>query len=226
MIKLNIARCEQLTILDGVAILIALYNTNLYNHILIPIFCEMITSTKFVRNELKKANALPMILSFIKNESNEEFLKDLINSLLIWLEFDKNYVESFLTQKENFEELFRCFEELLCDNLIDYLSVLLSFFKLSDSIQSKCFESDEIVKRIWSNLVSFDFLQTKDILLINVIMDFLDILVKNRKNDRRFLDEINFYKILENVKILMKEHKLIIVEEKVKKIYKKLSNLN
>jgi hypothetical protein len=224
MIKLNIARCEQLTILDGVAILIALSNTNLYNHILIPIFCEMITSTKFVRNELKKANALPLILSFIKNETNEEFLKDLINSLLIWLEADKNYVERYLTEKENFEELFKCFEELLCDNLINHLSVLISFFKISDSIQIKFFNSDEIVKRIWDSLVKFDFLQTKDILLINVIMDFLDFLVRNRKNDKKFLEEIDFYKLLENVKALTKDHKLIIVEEKVKKIYKKLSS--
>jgi len=224
MIKLNLARCEQLTILDGVAVIISLSNTNLYNSILIPIFCEMITSTKFVRNELKKANALPLILSFIKNETNEEFLKDLINSLLIWLEADKKYVEGYLTEKENFDELFKCFEELICDNLINHLSVLISFFKISDSIQIRFFNSDSIVRRIWESLVKFDFLQTKDILLINVIMDFLDFLVRNRKNDRKFLEEIDFYKLLDNVKALTKDHKLIIVEEKVKKIYKKLSS--
>jgi hypothetical protein len=221
MIRFNSARCEQLAILDGIPILTGLAVYNLYNHILIPIFSDMISSSRYVRDCLKKVNALELILNFINNKSYKEFFSEMIKNLLIWLQHDKVYVESFILNENNFSNIFLDIHEILSVDLIDYLSVLLNFFDLSGEIERKYFDDQNLVKLTWNSLVNSNFLKSNDILLMNKIVDFFDFIVENKRHDDVFMGEINFLKILESIKSVTKENKLIIVDEKLKKIYEK-----
>jgi hypothetical protein len=221
MIRFNSARCEQLAILDGIPILTGLSVYNLYNHILIPIFSDMISSSRYVRDCLKKVNALELILNFINNKSYKEFFSEMIKNLLIWLQHDKVYVESFILNENNFSNIFLDIHEILSVDLIDYLSVLLNFFDLSGEIERKYFDDQNLVKLTWNSLVNSNFLKSNDILLMNKIVDFFDFIVENKRHDDVFMGEINFLKILESIKGVTKENKLIIVDEKLKKIYEK-----
>ena len=54
--------------------------------------------------------------------------------------------------------------------------------------------------------------------LLNKIMDFLELFMKNKSNDKNFLDKCNFQKILNKIIQISKEKKLIIIDEKIKKI--------
>ncbi len=222
MIKFNSARCEQLAIMDGIPILTGLANYNLFNHILIPIFSDMISSSKFVRDCLKKLNALELILNFINNKSYKEFFGEMIKNLLIWLQHDKIYVEAFILNENNFLNLFADIQEIISTDLIDYLSVLLNFFDLSGEIERKFFEDQKLVKMTWASIVNSNFLKSNDILLMNKIVDFFDAIVENKRNDHILLNEINFFKVLESIKSVTKENKLIIVDEKLKKIFEKI----
>jgi hypothetical protein len=53
---------------------------------------------------------------------------------------------------------------------------------------------------------------------MNKIMDFLEFLINNRNNDKEFLNEINFMRTLEKIKVISKERHLIIIDEKIKNI--------
>jgi hypothetical protein len=221
MIRFNSARCEQLAILEGIPILSGLAIYNLYNHILIPIFSDIISSSRFARDCLKKVNALELILNFINNKSYKEFFSEMIKNLLIWLQNDKIYVESFILHENNFSNIFLDIHENLSIDLIDYLSVLLNIFDLSGEIERKYFDDQNLVKLTWDSLVGSNFLKSNDILLMNKIVDFFDLFVENKRNDHAFIKEINFLIILDNIKSVTKENNLIIVDEKLKKIYEK-----
>ena len=72
MCKLNSARVEQLTILDSIPLFLNLTSKNKFNEIIIPIFSEMISSTKIVRDILKENFGLQTLLNFIKNFQNSQ----------------------------------------------------------------------------------------------------------------------------------------------------------
>jgi hypothetical protein len=219
MIKLNRGRCEQFAMLEGISTLCKIANSSEnYNTVLIPIFTELIDSTVFSRDKLKQANALELILYFVKNKSYKDHFHELIRSLLEWLGYDKNFVEEIIIQENNFVTLFQNINDELTSNLTDYLSVLNEFFRNSETIEKQFFNSSLLVKSIIQSINTSNALGQKDILLLNKIMDFYESLIKNKNSDSTFLTEINFNRTLDKIKSISKENNLIIIDEKIKKI--------
>ena len=69
------------------------------------------------------------------------------------------------------------------------------------------------------------FNDNRDIYVIIKVMDFLDFLINNRKNDNNFINEIKLYNIVDQIVILAKENNFVILEEKIKKFYQKINSL-
>ncbi len=67
------------------------------------------------------------------------------------------------------------------------------------------------------------FNDNRDIYLIIKVMDFIDYLINNRKNDNNFINEIQLYNIVDQIVILAKENNFVILEEKIKKFYQKIN---
>lgn len=219
MIKYNPARSEQLTVLGGIPLIIHLSHQNNYNNIIIPIIAELINSTQFVRESLKKENCIENLINFIKDQSSHEFLSTMIDNLIEWLKGDKEYVESYIVQDNVFSDLNKIIHQSFSTNLNEYLNILLELITNSDTIEKKYFTTNEIVKYLFASLVEINFWNNKDVHLINLVMDYLYLLAKNKKDDKVFLTEIKLMKIIDKIKLLTEEHNLIIVEEKLKKIY-------
>lgn len=221
MIKFNHGRCEQLAILDGIQILKTLSTSNNFNQILIPIFTEMIGSTRYVRDTLKSHNAIELIFNFISNKNYKEFFSEMIKNLLIWLENDKLYVEVFILNGSNFSNMFMDIHEILSVDLLEYLQILINFFSLSQEIEKKFFDDNLLVKMVWTSMINNNFIKSNDIMLMNRVVDFFDLIFENKKKEQNFLYEINFFKVLDSIKVKTKELNLIIVDEKLKKIFSK-----
>ena len=58
----------------------------------------------------------------------------------------------------------------------------------------------------------------KDIHLMNKIMDFYEFLAKNKGGDSSLMNEVAIHRTLDKIKALSKEKRLIIIDEKIKKI--------
>ncbi len=104
MIKLNDSRCVQTVNLDGIQTIMNLSKLEIYNNLIIPIICELISSTASVREELKKYDCISLIYFTAKSTDNINFYHDIISFILYWLIHDKEYIEDFLTQENIFFE--------------------------------------------------------------------------------------------------------------------------
>jgi hypothetical protein len=221
IIKLNAGRCEQFVHLDGLGVLNKLSNREQYDYTISPILAELILSTKHVREELKKINAFDLLINLMKDIKNKDNFPDIINSILFWLNDDKAYIENYLNHENNFEniltQMFKVF------SLNDFLSILLKFFEVSEIAQNKILMGDKLVYDIMDSILASIFSDNKDIYLIIKIIDFLDYLVNNRKNDVQFFKDIRLYTIIDNTIKVSKENSFVILEEKIKQLNLKLN---
>ena len=62
------------------------------------------------------------------------------------------------------------------------------------------------------------YITMKDIHLMNKIMDFYEFLAKNKGGDSSLMNEVAIHRTLDKIKALSKEKRLIIIDEKIKKI--------
>lgn len=141
MCKLNSARVEQLAILDSIPLFLNLTSKNKFNEIIIPIFSEMISSTKIVRDILKDHFGLQTLLNFIKNF--QMYASELISKIVFWLSCDKEYIENIVLQDNFFETLFKEIFNVHSDNFKNLVSVLLNFFETSNKIMKKFFDHQD-----------------------------------------------------------------------------------
>ncbi len=220
MVKFNPSRCEIIALSEAIPLFVSLASTEMYNKILIPIFSDMISSSKFVRDCLKSVNALQLILTFLCNKSYKVFFADMIKNLLTWLQHDKSYVSVFLLEQSHFVSVFKNILTSLSRDTNDYLSIILKFFDVSEEVEKKFFSDDMMVVNTWKNIIDKDLSRYNDCLLLLKIVDFFEKICKYK--DRDFLINIDFFNVLENTRKITNQNKLIIVEEKLKKIYTKL----
>jgi hypothetical protein len=146
MCKLNSARVEQLALLDAIPLFLNLISKNRFNEIIIPIFSDMIGSTKHVRDSLKNHFGLPTLLNFIKNFQN--YAHDLISKIIYWLSCDKEYIENIVLQDNFFDTLFKEIFSLYGDNFRSLITILLNFFDTSSNILKKFFEHQEFTSSL------------------------------------------------------------------------------
>lgn len=154
MCKLNSARVEQLAILDSIPLFLNLTSKNKFSEIIIPIFSEMISSTKIVRDILKDHFGLQTLLNFIKNYQN--YAPELVSKIVYWLNCDKEYIENIILQENFFDTLFKEIFNIYSDNFKILVSTLLNFFETSNKILKKFFDhqdySDFLMKKYYLNL--------------------------------------------------------------------------
>jgi hypothetical protein len=219
IIKLNSGRCEQFVHLDGLNVINKLLYRNQYAPMICPILSELILSTKYVREELKKINAFEILIKLI----NKENFADIINNILFWLNDDKQYIEAYFSQDNSFIQIITQVSE--CFELNDYLSILLKFFEESEISQIKYFANNKLIYDIMDLILSSKTKENKEIYLIIKIIDFLDYLVTNRRNEIQFYKDIQLFVILDWTVKVSKENSLVILEEKIKNLNFKLNKI-
>ena len=185
MIKLNDSRCEKIVNLDGIYILINLSKLEIYNNLIIPIICELISSTSFVRETLKKFDCMALIHNTTKNTENINFYYDTISFILYWLVHDKSYVENFITNEGIFFDFFNDLFNKLNTRFLDHITIILEFFEASSRISDYFFGNNILVSQVVDNLIKNDLTVNKDICFLNKILDFIDLL-KQRFNSESF----------------------------------------
>ncbi len=227
MIKLNKARSELFAMSDGIDIMCSLANNNnvennieelTYINQIIYILSELINASNYTRNKLKQSKTLGLIGKLLMEKKDLNMIKELTQIILDWYSEDKNFIEEYIIKDEIFFDVFSNLNEVLSENVSEYLSLLNDFFRASEEIENKFFKNNSLVKNVIKVIENNNCINNKDIHLMNKIMDFLEFLINNRNNDKEFLNEINFMRTLEKIKVISKERHLIIIDEKIKNI--------
>ena len=227
MIKLNKARSELFAMSDGIDIMCSLANNNnvenniedlTYINQIIYILSELINASNYTRNKLKQSKTLGLIGKLLMEKKDLNMIKELTQIILDWYSEDKNFIEDYIIKDEIFFGVFSNLNDVLSENVSEYLSLLNDFFRASEEIENKFFKNNSLVKNVIKVIENNNCINNKDIHLMNKIMDFLEFLINNRNNDKEFLNEINFMRTLEKIKVISKERHLIIIDEKIKNI--------
>jgi serine/threonine protein kinase len=227
MIKLNKARSELFAMSDGIDIMCSLANNNnvennnedlTYIIQIIYILSELINASDYTRNKLKQSKTLGLIVKLLMEKKDLNMIKELTQIILDWYSEDKNFIEDYIIKDEIFFGVFSNLNEVLSENVSEYLSLLNDFFRASEEIENKFFKNNSLVKNVIKVIENNNCINNKDIHLMNKIMDFLEFLINNRNEDKEFLNEINFMRTLEKIKAISKERHLIIIDEKIKNI--------
>jgi hypothetical protein len=224
MIKLNDTRCEKIVNLDGIIILINLSKLEIYNNLIIPIICELISSTSFVRETLKKLDCMVLIYNATKNTENINFYYDTISFILYWLVHDKSYIENFITNEKIFFDFFNDLYNKLNIRLLDHITIIIEFFEASSKISEYFFSNKVLVSQVVDNLIKNDLTVNKDICFLNKILDFLDLLTQSFNSERFNIIEGDLGLLLDKIKVVSEKNNLVIIAEKIRNIKKNLSN--
>jgi hypothetical protein len=222
MIKLNESRCEQIINLDGLESLINLSKLEIYNNLIIPIICELISSNAFVRETLKKYNCIALIYYTAKSTENINFYHDTISFILYWLIQDKEYIENFLIQEEVFFEFFNNLFLKLNSRMIDHLTLILEFFEASNLITNIFFQNNVLVSQVVDNIFKNDLNINKDVCFLNKILDFLDLLMQSLNSEKFHIMHGQLGVMLEKIKVISEKNNLVIIAEKIKNIKKNM----
>ena len=170
MIKLNDSRCEQIVNLDGIQTLMNLSKLEIYNNLIIPIICELISSTSTVRDALKKYDSIGLIYYTSKITDNINFYHDIISFVLYWLINDKEYIENFLIQENIFFEFFNNLFLKLNARLLDHLTLILEFFEASNLITNIFFQNNILVSQVVDNIIKNDLTFDNMLLAIETVI--------------------------------------------------------
>ena len=219
VIKLSKSRSELFVMSDGVNIICSLANIYKGNEIIyqiISILSELINTTNFTRNKLKQSKALELIIKLLIGKKDSKIIKELTQIILNWMEEDKVFIEKYIIRDDKFHSLFKNLSNILNDNEIEFIQLLNDFFKASEEVTNKFFSDDNLLSEIIEKIENSP--NNKDIHFMNKVMDFYLLLIKYKKKEIKFLNRINFKKIIEKIKSISKERHLIIIEEKIKKI--------
>ena len=219
VIKLSKSRSELFVMSDGVNIICSLANIYKGNEIIyqiISILSELINTTNFTRNKLKQSKALELIIKLLIGKKDSKIIKELTQIILNWMEEDKVFIEKYIIRDDKFHSLFKNLSNILNDNEIEFIQLLNDFFKASEEVTNKFFSDDNLLSEIMKKIENSP--NNKDIHFMNKVMDFYLLLIKYKKKEIKFLNRINFKKIIEKIKSISKERHLIIIEEKIKKI--------
>lgn len=222
MIKLNDSRCEKIVNLDGIIILINLSKMDIYNNLIIPIICELISSTSFVRETLKKFDCMALIHNTTKNTENINFYCDTISFILYWLVHDKNYIENFITNEGIFFDFFNDLFKKLNTRLLDHIKIILEFCEASNKISNYFFGNNILVSQVVDNLIKNDLTINKDIYFLNKILDFLDLLTQSFNSEKFTVIEGELGLLLDKIKVISEKNNLVIIAEKIRNIKKNL----
>jgi len=223
MIKLNDSRCEQIVNLDGIKILMILSKLEIYNNLIIPIICELISSTALVRDSLKKYDCIGLIYSTAKNTENINFYHDIISFILYWLVHDKEYIENFMIQENIFFEFFNDLFLKLNTRLLEHLSLILEFFEASNLITNIFFQNNVLVSQVVDNIIKNDLIFNKDVCFLNKILDFLDLLMQSLNSEKYHIMGGQLGIMLEKIKVISEKNNLVIIAEKIKNIKKNMN---
>ena len=219
VIKLSKSRSELFVMSDGVNIICSLANIYKGNEIIyqiISILSELINTTNFNMNKLKQSKALELIIKLLIGKKDSKIIKELTQIILNWMEEDKVFIEKYIIRDDKFHSLFKNLSNILNDNEIEFIQLLNDFFKASEEVTNKFFSDDNLLSEIIEKIENSP--NNKDIHFMNKVMDFYLLLIKYKKKEIKFLNRINFKKIIEKIKSISKERHLIIIEEKIKKI--------
>ena len=220
MIKLNRSRSEAFAMSEGIDIMCALATASgdMLSSPIIDILSELINASDYTREKLKASKTLELIVSMITTRSDKETVKELSQLILDWIGFDKSFVEDFIVKEDNFTKIFDNLNYVLSENMSEYLSMLNDFFRSSEIIEGKFFNNASLVKNVVAVLNNSNYITMKDIHLMNKIMDFYEFLTKHKVNDSSIMNKVAIHRTLEKIKELSKEKRLIIIDEKIKKI--------
>jgi len=224
MIKLNDSRCEQIVNLDGIQTLMNLSKLEIYNNLIIPIICELISSTSTVRDALKKYDSIGLIYYTSKITDNINFYHDIISFVLYWLINDKEYIENFLIQENIFFEFFNNLFLKLNARLLDHLTLILEFFEASNLITNIFFQNNILVSQVVDNIIKNDLTFNKDVCFLNKILDFLDLLMQSLNSEKYHIMDGQLGIMLEKIKVISEKNNLVIIAEKIKNIKKNMLN--
>lgn len=222
MIKLNDSRCEQVINLDGIQTFMNLSKLEIYNNLIIPIICELISSTAYAREALKKYDCIQLIYFSSKTAKNLNFYHDIISFILYWLVHDKEYIEDFLIQENIFYEFFNDLFNKLGMRIIDHLTIILEFFEASNKITNIFFSNNSLVSQVVDNLIKNDLNMNKDVCFLNKILDFLDLLTQSLNSEKFTIIQGELGIMLEKIKVISEKNNLVIIAEKIKNIKKNL----
>ena len=222
LIKLNKARSDLFVMSEGIDILCSLAKNNKENsnddyiNKIVEILCELINSSDFSRMKLKQSKTLSLIVKLLIEKKEINVVKELFKIILDWYSEDRFFIEDYIFKENYFFEILNNLNIVVGNNINEYLSILNDLLKESEEIENKFFDNNVLVANAFKKIENNN--NFKDIHLLNKIMDFLELFMKNKSNDKNFLDKCNFQKILNKIIQISKEKKLIIIDEKIKKI--------
>jgi len=221
--------CFQLVCLDGVKTVLRIFATtnvhfqNIHNTTILEILSELICATKTTRLSLKNIKSpsiLHILFDYIKTNSKQS--KDIFGKIIFWLNADKEFIEDYLCDDENFDSIIKSIFDIYEENFFDLVEIFIRFFSSSKKITNKFYLSqfsNNLLERL-SSKSSEDL----DVFKVNIILDVLNITLD--KTNYENLNQIKIEEIIGNVETKAKDMNLITVMEKIKNINQKLLSFN